>query len=497
MAVTWTTTDLTGTKNGVNTVFTLPPTPDATTLRVIFNGRFLYRVGGSPGVNEYVQAGSQIVLGLAPSANDQVWALFSTTGVVLSSGSVPAASRKEFYWIVELRNKDGDLVEILQRDVSALSWEYNNIGGCGECQINLRRQFDNYGDVNLDWDIQIWRSLDPLGIQGTRLPAVLPFALGTTFTGARELRYSGFVREITPSFDELETVQLRCSGYSRQLEYLAVYDTTTNGPKRYQNMDCGAIARDLIDNYVVLGAKVRHTAALGLMQNTGVVIQDVTFNGSVSEALKTVGEIGGNAEWGVRADREFYFTPRQQAVKQTYLLGNNVKMFEAARSTDDIVNFVYLQGGNNTFYKLTNGAYQSGYQKERVLLVSSISNAVDATLWGLSYFARFGAAQPKGTLLLAATDDWIENVGTPIGLLRVFGGPTFISGTTRLPALLPIELARTLGATTDQSFRVASIAYSPTENGLQIRIQLGEKSTALADQFRNIEYQLSALRQAA
>ena len=471
MAVTWTTTDLTGTKNGVNTVFTLPPTPDATTLRVIFNGRFLYRVGGSPGVNEYVQAGSQIVLGLAPSANDQVWALFSTTGVVLSSGSVPAASRKEFYWIVELRNKDGDLVEILQRDVSALSWEYNNIGGCGECQINLRRQFDNYGDVNLDWDIQIWRSLDPLGIQGTRLPAVLPFALGTTFTGARELRYSGFVREITPSFDELETVQLRCSGYSRQLEYLAVYDTTTNGPKRYQNMDCGAIARDLIDNYVVLGAKVRHTAALGLMQNTGVVIQDVTFNGSVSEALKTV--------------------------KQTYLLGNNVKMFEAARSTDDIVNFVYLQGGNNTFYKLTNGAYQSGYQKERVLLVSSISNAVDATLWGLSYFARFGAAQPKGTLLLAATDDWIENVGTPIGLLRVFGGPTFISGTTRLPALLPIELARTLGATTDQSFRVASIAYSPTENGLQIRIQLGEKSTALADQFRNIEYQLSALRQAA
>jgi hypothetical protein len=71
----------------------------------------------------------------------------------------------------------------------------------------------------------------------------------------------------------------------------------------------------------------------------------------------------------------------------------------------------------------------------------------------------------------------------------------FISGTTRLPALLPVELAKTLGATTDQSFRVAGVTYAPTENGLQINIQLGERSSSLADQFRNIEYQLGSLRQ--
>ena len=197
----------------------------------------------------------------------------------------------------------------------------------------------------------------------------------------------------------------------------------------------------------------------------------------------------------MRADREIYFTPRQNAVKQTYNLGNNVKLYESTRTSDDVVNWVYLQGADGTFYKLTNGPYQSGYQKERVVLVPAISQPADAALWGISYFARFGAAQPSGTLNLAASDDWIENVGNPIGLMRIFGGPIFIAGGTRLQALLPVELGKVLGATTDQNYRIASINYTPAENGLRINIQLGERSNTLADQFRNIEYQLSALRQ--
>jgi len=496
MAVVWQTADLVGTKNGTNVNFTVPVVPDGTTLRIIFNGRFLYRVTGSPTAAEYVQSGTTLTLGLAPNPADTLWAMFSTTGVVLSPSSVPAASRKNFYWVIELRDQNDNLIEIMQPDVSRLGWEYNTVGGCGECEIVLRRDFDNYGSIDLDLDVQIWRDLDPLGTQGTRLPAQLPFQLGSTATGSRELRWRGFIREITPIFDEVESVRLRCSGYSRQLEYLIVTDPATNGPKTYTSMECSAIARDIIDNYVVLGSKVKRTSALALVQSTGVTVQELTFNGSVWEALKTLAEIGGNAEYGVTAEREIYFTPRQQVVKQVYILGNNVKMYQAVRSSDDIVNWVYLQGGDGTFYRLTNGPYKSGYQKERVVLQSAISNATDATLWGISYFARFGASQPKGSLSLAASDDWIEHVGNPMGLLRVLGGIMFVAGGTRLPAQLPVALATTLGATTDQSFRVAGITYAPTENGLRINIQLGERSSGIADQFRNIEYQLTALRQA-
>ncbi len=368
MAISWQTVDLVGTKDGFNTNFSLPSVPDGTTLRIIHNGRFLYRVTGAPTATEYVQSGTTITLGLAPNASDTLWTMFSTTGVVLSVSSVPAASRKNFYWTIELRNKAGDLIEILQPDVSRLGWEYNTVGGCGECEIALRRDFDNYGLADLDWDVQVWRGLDPLGLQGTRLPAQLPFALGSTAAGSRELRYSGFVREISPIFDEVESVVLRCSGYSRQLEYLVVTDPATNGPKTYLNMECSAIARDIIDNYVVLGSKVKRTAALAFVQDTGAVVQEMSFNGTVWEALKTLADIGGNAEYGVDANREIYFLPRIQAVSNTYILGNNVKLFEAARSSDDIVNWVYLQSGDGTIYKLTNTPYQSGYQKERVVL---------------------------------------------------------------------------------------------------------------------------------
>jgi hypothetical protein len=494
MAVTWSIVDLIGAKDGSNVTFSVPPTPDATTLNIIFNGRFLYRVAGSPAADEYVQSGTTITLGLAPNSADQLWTRFSTTGVVLSPSSVPAASRKNFYWIIELRNKENTLIEILQPDVNRLSWEYATVGGCGECEVSLRREFDRFGDIDLDYDVQVWRSLDPLGIFGTRLDAVLPFQLGTPATGARELRYSGFIREITPIFDEVESVKLRCSGYSRQLEYLAVFNATTFGPVTYTTMEVSAIVTDLVDSFVVLGSKIKRTGALALVLDTGVVIQELTFNGSVWEALKTLAEIGGNAEVGVRADREIYFTPRQNAIKQTYNLGNNIKLYESTRTSDDVVNWVFLQGGDGTFYKLTNGPYQSGYQKERVILVPAISQPADAALWGISYFARFGAAQPSGTLNLAASDDWIENVGNPMGLVRVFGGPIFIAGGTRLQALLPLELGKVLGATTDQSYRIASISYTPSENGLRITVQLGERSNTLADQFRNIEYQLSALR---
>ena len=494
MAITWNSVDLIGTKDGFNTNFSLPSVPDGTTLRVILNGRFLYRVTGAPTAAEYVQSGRTITLGLAPNFTDTLWTMFSTTGVVLSPSSVPAASRKNFYWTIELRNKNGDLIEILQPDVSRLGWEYNTVGGCGECEIALRRDFDNYGLADLDYDVQIWRGLDPLGLQGTRLPAQLPFALGSTAAGSRELRYSGFVREITPIFDEVESVVLRCSGYSRQLEYLVVTDPATNGPKTYTNMECSAIARDIIDNYVVLGSKVKRTAALAFVQDTGAIVQELSFNGTVWEALKTLAEIGGNAEYGVTADREIYFLPRVQTVSQTYILGNNVKLFEAARSSDDIVNWVYLQGGDGAIYKLTNSPYQSGYQKERVILVPGITNATDATLWGISYFSKYGASQPKGTLNIAASDDWVEHVS--MGLLRVVGGTMYIAGGTRLPALLPVELGKNLGATTDQRFRVAGITYAPTDNGLKINIQLGERSSGIADQFRNIEYQLGALRTA-
>ena len=65
----------------------------------------------------------------------------------------------------------------------------------------------------------------------------------------------------------------------------------------------------------------------------------------------------------------------------------------------------------------------------------------------------------------------------------------FIAGGTRLPALLPVELGKILGATTDQRFRVAGYLCADRERP-EDQYPAGERSSGIADQFRNIEYQL-------
>ena len=70
----WKIVDLTGTKNGSNTVFTIPDVPDLETLLVVFNTSSLYRVVSAPTIMQYTISGTTITLGLAPAAVDKVWA---------------------------------------------------------------------------------------------------------------------------------------------------------------------------------------------------------------------------------------------------------------------------------------------------------------------------------------------------------------------------------------------------------------------------------------
>lgn len=70
----WKIVDLTGSKNGSNTVFTIPDTPDLQTLLIVFNTSNLKRVVSAPGIMEYIISGTTITLGLAPNSTDKLWA---------------------------------------------------------------------------------------------------------------------------------------------------------------------------------------------------------------------------------------------------------------------------------------------------------------------------------------------------------------------------------------------------------------------------------------
>lgn len=424
----------------------------------------------------------------------------------------------QFVFHVEIRDKSGNVKDILQRDISSIHWSYDVLGGCGEAQIVLKREFDNYGDIDLEYDVRIRRVPTPLIKPGDRLPAQFvsgqPGILlaGGDVTGKPELRWRGLVRRIVPVLDRTETVTLMCSGYQRQLESINVPAQT------YSSQDVAAAARSIIDTYVVPGSQIKRTDSLGLVPNSGVNLSATgpKFTSSAYEALRTLAEIGGNLEWGVRPglnpaaleDNEIYFLARSSTVKQTWHIGDRVKYFTPEKNLDKIVREVFLLGAAGFTATVTSPlGNEAGYHKKRTIALAGIRHASDATLWGTAFFSRFESAQDEGQLILSATDKWIENdplntgqAMPPIGKLRVQGGPVFVRAGAKLPAQFGasgIQLtAHTIGGTTFKEFRPVRIFYRPMGGALQIEIELGEKGSALEDYLKGLEYKLSQAVQA-
>jgi hypothetical protein len=502
MARRWRREDLEGVKDGVNKQFTVPSLPtNVLQIWIFWKAQSLKRVDSSPQALQFAAIGNfSIQLGDAPASSDDLWTQYVYDDLGLPDQALALLRRidRTFVFSVRIYNKAGELVELIDRDVLQINWSYTPTGGCQDASVTLRRPFDQPGDVKLEYWLEIWREIDLNGVAGARLPAILGaqgIELGSAFTGVQARWWGGFIREIQPSLNENEeAIELRCSGWSRQLEYIIV-------PRRaspWQNMDAAAIARDIIDTYVLPGSKIKRTSTLNLAPDVGVMLDSFNAETTAARAIALLAEIAGNAEWGVRADREFFFLRRTNEIKQIYLVGDRIALYQQIDSADEIVNRVYLRGANDVLYTLASNL-EAGYYKERSLTIPSISSASVATLWGSSYFARYGSSVPSGRLTIAATDEQIEAEhysGRALGVVRVVGGPVVSGGGDRLSAQLPIRLAQTYGSYTDTQFRIAGVRYSPGDDALNVEVSLGERNHSLADYLTRIEYRLQELQQA-
>ena len=71
----WKTLDLTGTKNGSNTSFTVPFGYRAGTLKIVHNMVSVYMIStGSPAATQALVIGTAVTMGTAPASTDTLWA---------------------------------------------------------------------------------------------------------------------------------------------------------------------------------------------------------------------------------------------------------------------------------------------------------------------------------------------------------------------------------------------------------------------------------------
>ena len=274
-----------------------------------------------------------------------------------------------------------------------VNWEYNRIGGCGACNLVIALPYTAIDQIAAGMEVQI----DCLPENGLKYK--------TWYRGEVGLR-----EQVLGGVD---VVNIQAQGYVMQLDRVRMDNIT------YASTDTGSIVADIIDTYVIPDTDIKRTIALGLVVATDFTIDTITFNGTAMEAIRTLAELTGNAEWGVNLDREIFFKIRSETVTRVY----NARDFTALSESEDfgnIKNQYKLFGSGDYVRERGDSASQTTYDKRSDILQQS---AIGSNAVADQYIDGF-LAQTKNPIKtfnggLSNVREKIEGDAVPLGLLKI------------------------------------------------------------------------------
>jgi hypothetical protein len=209
------------------------------------------------------------------------------------------------------------------------------------------------------------------------------------------------------------------------------------------------------------------------------------------DAIQNCAEIVGTREWGVDKNRKFYFKARSESTTKIYPLGGVVKSFTSIESFRDIVNKIYLEGGEVSGSKFTRSGQDAlsilkyGLREE-IKTVSSITTndvadeMIEAILSEKKDLAR------KATMVVV-NEETQHEASIPLGLLRLE-----IPGTR-----YGEKEYNTFLYSGHINYQINTIRYSIDDNGVLVKtISLGQMKPTQAEIITGLEYKLEQLRAA-
>jgi len=248
---------------------------------------------------------------------------------------------------IQLRDKNSALKQYLTPFVSKVSWEWNRIGGCGRCSITINKA---YRDIIFDAqdDIQI------------RVKS------GAT----SKLVYRGYIANINPILKVNQEIKLDVRGYFDLLKKVIVH--TSGDTRAYSSKTVAFIADDIADTFIVPKTPITIAGALTAGDFTA---DSLEFFGTVDDALRTLADLQGDIEYGVDEDLVFYWNTESTTINRRFFVGNNVSVLERRVSFDNLVNKLYLVGGDVAGVKYKKTAESSDSQSLYYLAEEIINNS--------------------------------------------------------------------------------------------------------------------------
>lgn len=218
---------------------------------------------------------------------------------------------------VEWRDKDGNFKGYLHPYLSRKpTWEWNRKGGCGLCSLTLKQ---GYRDLVFDArdDIQI------------RIKS------GST----SKLVYRGYVADVTPTLQNDQTVVIRVRGYFDLLKKIVAHDS--GDLLTYSTQQISAIVTDLIDTFVTAATPITK----GTIDSSSFEVDSIQFLQPIETALQTLSDLAGDAEYGVDEDLVFFWRSESSVITHRFFVGTDIKKMDRKVNYDNLVNKIYLVGG--------------------------------------------------------------------------------------------------------------------------------------------------------
>lgn len=363
---------------------------------------------------------------------------------------------------VQLKDNNGVLVSMLDNKINTLSWEWDKNGGCGACNINLKESWDAIlaGSFAEDYEVNIFAGIG---------------------AGTAELFYSGQIDKVNPTVTgKDETINLFCLGYVNQLKRVIVRDKT------YLGYEISDVVKNVIESFVTSITKITSTAADYEFGN--FTADKLYFNESAYDVISKLADIAGKTEWGVRADKSFFFKKRNDKITRWFHIGESLVNFTPIKDYHPIITRIYLLGGEgySGVFSVTN---KTSIREEIVSNSAIITQSVGQQ-FARMYLKEKGVIHRSYTAEIPDIDQRIEStiplgkaaVNMKIGIQKKYNDAT---------ALYNSGLKYDGGT---ESFQIEKIKYTLQDDILNATLNFGPAPANLADELAKLEYLLTAER---
>ncbi len=364
---------------------------------------------------------------------------------------------------LEIRDRNFVTKDILEDEALDLNWAYSRIGGCGEFSFRLPRKRFGERAITGEYNVRIYNR---------------------SSTGYN-LWYQGLVENKIPNVrGNTEDIEISGHGYVAQLSRIYINNVT------YTSTEVSVIVKSILDNYVTPYTNISYSVSD--LVATSFTIDSIQFNDTVLDAIQKLADIVGTREWGVDANRNFFFKARSSTILR-FLSGINITNFQDNQDFTQIVNQIYIQGAQagGTYY--TAGPYndlssQSKYNlRTEIIQNSSVSTSSVALQLATAELADKSEVSKRASCDLINFNAQLEST-IPVPLFTEVSR-NILYGQKKYGTFLYSGLVTRV---------VNRINYSLTNNNsLNISLDLGQLRPSLAEDIKQLEYQLSQATSAA